>query len=51
MLYIISWLLILFCFFVSFLAIGTWISVRYPESKFQIWWKENIIDRVEEEDI
>ena len=51
MLYILAWLTILFCFFASFLAIGTWISARYPESKFQNWWKENIIDSVEEEDI
>lgn len=46
MLYILSLLIILFCFFITLISIGTWISVKYPESKFVKWWRDNIIDKL-----
>ena len=49
MLYILSWFIILLCFFITLIAIGTWYSIKYPESKFQTWWKENVIDKAKDD--
>lgn len=44
MLYLLSWLMIIFTVSISLLAIGTYFSSKYPESSFALWFKQNIMD-------
>ncbi len=51
MLYIIAWLTIIFCFIISLLSLGVYLTVKYPDSSFTIWFKENILDEDPDEEI
>ncbi len=45
MLYILSWLIIIFCPIITFLAVCTFFLAKYPNTKFSKWVKNNIIDK------